>query len=101
MLLSTLAWDGFGQCKLIYILSQWEGFSEQKLRSILCPSWNGTGVLNTVRDTFCVLAFMGGFWSIQVEIHFVSSLARNGFGQHKLRHILCSHWYGRGLVNTC
>ena len=38
--------------------------------------------------------------STQVEIHFVSPLAWDGFGQHKLRCILCSRWLVTDLVNT-
>ena len=75
-------------------------FGQHTLRYFLCPCWHGTGVLNTGRDTFCVLAFMGGFWSIQVEIHVVSSLLWADCGNSKLRYILCPHWYGMGLVNT-
>ena len=40
-------------------------------------------------------------YSAQVEIHFLSSLAWDGFDQHMFRYILCSRWHGRDLVNTC
>ena len=40
-------------------------------------------------------------WSTEVEIYFVSSLAWDGFGQHKLRYILCMRWHGMDFFNTC
>ena len=59
------------------------------------------GVLSTkVEILLFFLAGMGRVCSTQVEIYFVSSLLWAGFGQSKLRYILCSLWHGMGLVNT-
>jgi hypothetical protein len=40
-------------------------------------------------------------WTTHFEMHFVSSLAVEGFDQHMLRCILCPRWHGKGLVNRC
>jgi hypothetical protein len=71
-----------------------------KGRCILSLCWLGEGLVNT-GDSFCVLVGTGGVWSTQVEIHFDTSLAWNGFVKHKLRHILSLRWHGMGLVNAC
>jgi len=52
-------------------------------------------------DMHFVLACMVGFWSAQVEMHFLSLLAREGFGQEELRSNFCPRWQGMGLVNAC
>ena len=43
-------------------------------------------------DEFCVLAFLEGVWPTHV-INFVSSLAWEGFGLHKLSYILFPVWH--------
>ena len=43
---------------------------------------------------------MRGVLSTRVEIHFVSSLSWDGFGQHNLRCILCPRCHVMSLVNT-
>ena len=65
----------------------WEEFGQHMYRYTLCTHWHGWCLVNTSRVAFCVLAGMGGAWSTQVEIHFVSSLEWDRFGQHKLRYI--------------
>jgi hypothetical protein len=82
------------------------------LRFVLCSRWYGRGLVelyfvcllawegfvNTCLDSFCVLAGIEGVWLIQVGIHYVSSVAWNGFGQHTLRNILSSlAWEEFGL----
>jgi hypothetical protein len=44
---------------------------------------------------------MEQIWSTQIELHFVSSQARDGFGQHMLRFILCHRYHRMSLINTC
>ena len=81
----------------------WERFGEHMLRCILFSSWHARGLVNARLGTFYVLAVMSGVWSTHVEMHlsvldgmwevrsshaemyFVTSLAWEGFGQHKLR----------------
>ena len=75
----------------------WDGFGQNLLRNILYPRWYGRGFANTCLDKFCGLAGMGVFWSTHVDIHFVSSLAWEVFGQH----MLSPYWHGRGLINAC
>ena len=79
----------------------WEGFGQRKLWYILCPRCHESGLVNTSWDTFCVLAGIGWVWSSQVEMHFAFTFLLDGFGQHKLRYILCPRWHGMCLVNTC
>ena len=79
---------------------EWDGFAQQKLRYILCPRWQWMGIVNTCRDTFCVLAGKVWVWLSRFEMHFVISLVWDGFGQQKLRYILCPRWHKRCLVNT-
>ena len=67
---------------------------------MLFPRKHGRALVNTCSDAFCVLALMGGFCPIQVELNFVFSLAWEMFGQSKVRYILSQSWHGRGLVNT-
>jgi hypothetical protein len=59
------------------------------------------GVVSSTQlnDTICVLAGMGGDWSINVELHLVLSQAWDGFGQQMLKCIWCPRWHGIGLVN--
>jgi len=57
------------------------------------------GVWSTHAEMNFVFPFMGGFWSIQVKIHFVFLVSWDGFGQHKLRWILCPRCVGMGLAN--
>ena len=87
---------------------------------------HGMCLVNTSGDTYCVLTGIGGVWSTQVEVHFVSSLAFKTFcvlagivgvcsthvelhfvsllawevfGQHKSRYILCPSWHWMVLFN--
>ena len=81
-------------------------------------AWDGFGQHNLTNILVCVLTGMGGVWSKQgeiyfvsflawrglvntLDIHFVSLLAWEGFGQPKLRYILFPHWHGIGFLNTC
>jgi hypothetical protein len=59
-----------------------EWFGEHMLRCILFSRWHGRGLVNESLVTFCVLADMGGIWSTQVEIHFMSLLEWKEFDQH-------------------
>ena len=56
-------------------------------------------LVNTCGDTVCFLANKEGVWTTQVEIHFESSQAWEGFNIQKLIYILCPRWYGMGSVN--
>ena len=76
-------------------LLSWEGFIQHKLRHILCPRWHVRGMLNTCWDAFGVLPGIGWVWSTHIELHFVSPLALEVFGQDKLRCILCPRWRER------
>ena len=74
---------------------------------IFCRRWHGICLVNTCGDTFCVLACMvntcwdafrvlagiAGVRSTQIQIHFVSPLACEGFCQHKLTYNLCPSWH--------
>ena len=102
--LFSMAWEGICPHMLRYILfRRWHG------RVLFYSCWNAFFVLavnrgvlfKTCWDIICVLAGMGGVWSTQIEIHFVSSLTCGGFGQHMFRYIMFPYWHGRGLVNTC
>ena len=44
---------------------------------------------------------IGAVLTTQFQIYFLSSLARNEFGGHMLRHLLFRRWHERVLVNTC
>jgi hypothetical protein len=61
-------------CSLFY-----EGFGQNMLRNILCPRLHGMRLVNTSWYTFCDLFVMGRVWSTQVQINFLFSLAWNGF----------------------
>ena len=119
---SSLALDGFGQHMLICIsCPRWHGrglvntswdafcflsfmggrFGQHMFRYILCARWHGMGVVNTSWDAFYVLAGIGWDSLIQVYKHYMSWLAWEVFGQHKLRYIVCARWHVMGLVNTC
>ena len=88
---------GFRQHKLRYVLMGFVLFSILCLRRhsgqdmLLCISflgWHGRRLFNARWDSFCVYAVSGWAWSIHVEIHFVSWLAKEGFAQHILWCIL-------------
>ena len=49
------------------------GICSTHIESILCHRWHGTGFVNVCCDTFFGLVGIGEVWSIQAEIHFVSS----------------------------
>ena len=63
--MSSLAWDRFGQ-------------------HMLTPRLHGMRLFNTSRGTFCVFGGMKWILSTHVEMHFVSSLAWEGFNHHML-----------------
>ena len=54
-----------------------------------------------LRCILCVHAGILGPWWTHNKLHFVSSLAWDGFCQHKLRYVLGSRWHVWDLVNTC
>ena len=114
--LTDLVWVFLTHVRLHFVSSlAWDGFGQHKMKYILCPHWNGRGLVNTSCDTFCVLAGMGwglvntcsdAFYvlavlswvlSTQVDMHFVCSLSWNGFGQNMLKCILCPSWHGMGF----
>ena len=81
---SSLAWDGLGQCmhgievfcsshfEVHFVCSlAWVGFSEHKSICILCACWHGLSLCNTCWDEILL------------------SLKCEGLGQHELRYILC------------
>ena len=96
-------------------LLEWDGFGQHLFRCILPPHWPGMGLVSTGSDTFLVLADMGWVWSTYVVMHFVSSLAWEGFWSthvelvfestlpwdvfenHVLRCILCITWHRDGF----
>ena len=117
----SLAWDEFKQHVVIHFASSmtWAGLGQHMSWYILFPCSHGVGLVNKSWNIFCVLAEMFFFfkkcweagmwlvclahvvyfpdgmrcvWSTQVEIHFVSSLAWEGFGQ-MLRFILRPCWH--------
>jgi len=63
----------------------------QMLRYILFLLWHRWGW-----HSFCFRAGMGRVWYKHVEMHFLSSVEWDVFGEHMLRYILC-----RLLVNIC
>ena len=69
-------------------------------RFILCSHWNARDLVNSYSNAFCVFAAWEGFWLTEAEMYFVISLVWDGFGQQKLRYILCPRWHKRCLVNT-
>ena len=78
---------------------RWHVFGQHTL-SILCVLAGMGSLVNTCIVAFCILAGIGGFWSIQVMMHIVSSMSWEGLGLHKLRYILCPRLHGIGLVIT-
>jgi hypothetical protein len=80
-LISSLAWEGFVAMQFVYSLTRgWVSSTQVEVHFVFSLAWDG-------------------FVQLKLRYIFISSLARHGFVQHKLKH--CSHWYGRGLVNTC
>jgi hypothetical protein len=77
------------------------------LRYITCPHWHAEMhfvytlakmcLFNTCLDIFWVLVGMLGVWVTYVGMHFLSSMAWNGFGGHMLRCISSLRWHGIGL----
>ena len=106
--LFALAWVGFGNLMLSSVLIvmvwirltqveihfvaslTWEGFSHPMSICIFRPRWHGRRLVNTLWVKFWVLADIEDFCSTQVDKHFVSFQWWYGFGQLKLRYILCS-----------
>ena len=86
---SSLSSEGLGNTQCVIFVSSlaWDGFGKHMLRLILCPCWHGKHG-NISWDAFCVLAGMWAVWYSQVENNFLSSLTRDGFGQHLLGYIL-------------
>ena len=60
---------------------EWKGYGQHMMRCIYYHRWHCMSLVNTRWDEFCVLACIGWVSSIHVEMHFVSSLAWDGFGQ--------------------
>jgi hypothetical protein len=89
-------WHGKGMVNTcldaFFVIAVMLGDGKHMLRCMLSPRWHSRGLVNTSWDTFCALDAMGGVWSTHVEMHFVSSHACDGFGQHMLRCILCPSW---------
>ena len=85
------AWDRFVQQVEMHFVSSltWDGFGKHMLRLFLCPRSHGRELINSCLEAFCVLSGSERVWSTYFEIHFESSLARELFGQHMLRFILC------------
>ena len=79
----------------------WKGCGQRMIRCIYYLNWHWVSFVNTRWDTFCVLACIYWISSIHVEMHFVSSMAWEGFGQQKLIYILCPRCHVSGFVNTC
>ena len=52
-----------------------KGFGQKMLRYILCPRRYIIGLVYTCEVAFCVVAGMVRVWSSHVEIHFLSSMA--------------------------
>ena len=78
------------------VITSWDTFCvlagmgwvcQHKLIYILCHRWHGRGLVNACWDAICDLTSM--VWSTQVEIHFLYSLALEGFGQQNFRYIVC------------
>ena len=77
------------------------GFRQHMVKFILCPRYFGMGFVNTNWDTFCVLPGIVWVWSTLVEMHFVCSMAKDGFILQRSKQIFCPRWHERCLVNTC
>ena len=88
-------------CLDIFLAPQaWKWFRQYKMRCILSPIWHERCLVYTSWNRFCVLAGMGWVLATEAEMHFVISLVWDGFGQQKLRYILCPRWHKRCFVNT-
>ena len=57
-------------------------FGQHKLRYILCPFSHEIGLVKRSWDIFWFLDGIEGVWSTNVEMHFVSWLARELYSQH-------------------
>ena len=100
--MSSLVWVGFVHHILRYILChRWHGRPlSTQVEIQLCVRRHGISLVNTSWDAFYCLAGVDWVWSTHVEINFVSSLACDGFDQHKLSYFMCPRWHGMCLVNT-
>jgi hypothetical protein len=81
-----------------------EDVGQLMLRYIMRILWLGMGLVSTHSDTFMVLASREKFGQKRMRYilsTFVTSLARDGFVQHKLRYKLCPRSHGSGLVKAC
>jgi hypothetical protein len=58
-----------------------EGVDQHMLRYILSPRWHVRRLVNTCSDAVCNLAGMKCVCSSRADVHFVSSLACEGFAQ--------------------
>ena len=88
----SLSWDF--QNKLRYILClirHWSDFVNSSLVTF-CALSSTVVVSKQELRSFCDLSGTGGFLSTQVKTLFVSSLAKEGFGQYMMRCILWPRW---------
>ena len=77
------------------LFPRWHGMGLIITRYILCPRCHGMSLIITCCDAFCVLEGIVGVWSVQVQMHFVFSLALERLVQYELRYIMGSCWHGR------
>jgi hypothetical protein len=77
-----MAWILSLRVEIHFVFSRaWERFGQHDLKYILCPLRQGMGLVNTCRDTYCVLAGIEGVHSTLIEMYFLFSLAWDYFGQ--------------------
>ena len=89
--LAGMGWVWSTRVEMHYRFSQsWVGFVQHMLICILLARWYGMGLLNTCRDDFRVLVGIRWVCLKQVYMHFVCSLAKDGFSEHSLRCMLLS-----------
>jgi hypothetical protein len=94
--LYSLVWEGFWSTYFeIHFMSMLE--CEEFVQQSLLPK---KGLVNSNIDTCCVLGGMGSVWSTQVDMHYLFSLALEGYVQHMFGCIFCLLWHGKCLVNT-
>ena len=88
--LAGICWVKKTHVEMNFVLAGmgWVWITHVEIRSMSCIEiyirWHWMGLFSTGWDKFFVLFGMG----THVQIHFLSSLAFNGFDQHRLRDIL-------------